>query len=101
MKSLRARRAGSRTGGVRLAYGTRKAGLLDWLVLILFAAILASLATALGFLLRSKGGSRGVVGALTVRIALSVALFLLLMLAWYAGLIEPHGIQPAGPPAAR
>jgi hypothetical protein len=64
------------------------------IVLLLFAAILASLGSALYYLLRSKGGSSGVVRALTVRIALSMLLFLLLMLAWYAGLIEPHGVQP-------
>ena len=32
--------------------------------------------------------------ALTVRIVLSIALFVLLMLAWYAGLITPHGVIP-------
>ena len=31
--------------------------------------------------------------ALTVRIGLSVALFALLMLAWYFGIITPHGVQ--------
>jgi hypothetical protein len=30
--------------------------------------------------------------ALTVRIGLSVALFILLMLAWYFGAISPHGL---------
>ena len=32
--------------------------------------------------------------ALTVRIVLSIALFVLIMLAWYAGLIKPHSIVP-------
>jgi hypothetical protein len=36
------------------------------------------------------------VRALTWRIGLSVALFVLLMLAWYTGLIAPHGIDPMG-----
>jgi hypothetical protein len=31
--------------------------------------------------------------ALTVRIGLSVALFVLLMLAWYFGGITPHGVN--------
>ena len=31
--------------------------------------------------------------ALTLRISLSVALFVLLMIAWRAGLITPHGLQ--------
>jgi hypothetical protein len=32
------------------------------------------------------------VTALTIRIALSVALFILLFIAWSQGMIEPHGI---------
>jgi hypothetical protein len=32
--------------------------------------------------------------ALTIRIALSLALFALLMIAWYVGLISPHDVQP-------
>jgi hypothetical protein len=63
----------------------------------MFVAVLASLAIALGFLLRSRGGSSGMVNALTVRIGLSVLLFVLLMVAWYAGLIEPNG-TPVPPP---
>lgn len=70
---------------------------MDLIVVVMFVAVLAALATALVFLLRSRGDSNRVVNALTVRIGLSVLLFLLLMLAWYAGLIEPHGVQPAGP----
>lgn len=67
-------------------------------MIVMFVAVLASLAVALVFLLRSRGSSRGVVNALTVRIGLSVLLFLLLMVAWYAGLIEPHGIPvPVAP----
>jgi hypothetical protein len=71
---------------------------LDLIVLVMFVAILGSLAVALGFLLRSRGGSRGLVNALTIRIGLSVLLFLILMVAWYAGLIEPHGMQPVSAP---
>jgi hypothetical protein len=64
------------------------------LVLLIFAGILASLGSGLFYLVRDKGGSERMVRALTVRISLSVALFLLLMLAWYAGLIQPHGVNP-------
>jgi preprotein translocase subunit SecY len=63
------------------------------LVLLIFAGILASLASGLFYLFRDQeGGSRRTVNALTVRIALSVALFVLLFVAWAAGLIQPHGI---------
>jgi hypothetical protein len=68
------------------------------IVVALFVAVLASLGSALYYLLRSRGGSKSLVRALTLRIGLSMLLFLLLMIAWYAGLIEPHGIRPIAPP---
>jgi hypothetical protein len=33
------------------------------------------------------------VRALAIRVALSIALFILLLIAWRAGLIVPHGLQ--------
>lgn len=63
-------------------------------MLIVLSAILASLASGLYYLVRDKGDSSRLVRALTVRISLSVALFLMLMLAWFAGLIEPHAVSP-------
>ncbi|MGB8328368.1 MAG: twin transmembrane helix small protein [Steroidobacteraceae bacterium] len=59
---------------------------------VLFA-IVASLGSALFHLATDKGDSKKMVRALTVRIALSVALFLLIMLGWYLGFITPHGID--------
>lgn len=70
---------------------------MDLIVLVLFFGVLASLFVALWFLLRSRGSSKGLANALTVRIGLSVLLFVLLMVAWYAGLIEPHGLPPVPP----
>jgi len=58
-------------------------------------AIVASLGSALYHLARGKGDSQKMVRALTIRIALSLALFVLLMLAWYAGLISPHSPELA------
>lgn len=55
-------------------------------------AIVASLASALVSLTRSHGNSRNMVRALTVRVALSVLLFLMLLLAWRLGYIQPHGL---------
>jgi hypothetical protein len=64
-------------------------------VLIALAAIVASLGSALYHLSRgSQQDSAKLVRALTVRIVLSLALFALIMLAWYAGLITPHGVVP-------
>jgi hypothetical protein len=62
------------------------------LVIAVFAGILVSLGSALYQLTRSGGDSKKMVRALAIRVGLSVALFLLLMIAWYAGLIQPHGL---------
>ncbi len=56
-------------------------------------AIIASLGTGLFHLVGDKGGSKKMVNALTIRIALSVTLFILLFIAWQQGLITPHHIQ--------
>ena len=62
------------------------------LVVLVLAAIVASLGVALYHLATDRGESKKLVRSLTVRVALSVALFLLLMLAWRLGLIRPHGL---------
>ena len=59
------------------------------LILVVLAAIVLSLFTGLGFLVRGDQ-SKGMVNALTVRIVLSVLLFVLLFVAWRAGLLTPH-----------
>ena len=62
------------------------------LIVIVLFAIIGSLGSALFHLSRGKGeqDSARMARALTVRIGLSLALFILLMLAWYNGLIKPH-----------
>jgi hypothetical protein len=66
--------------------------------LLIFAALLgivASLGSALFNLSRKSGGdSRKLARDLTIRVGLSVALFVLLMIAWHFGLIAPHGLAP-------
>lgn len=63
------------------------------LVIIVLFAIVASLGSALFHLSKGKGDSGKMAKALTVRIILSVALFILLMLAYYNGLITPNGAR--------
>ena len=64
-------------------------------VLIVLAAIVVSLGSALYHLSRgTQKDSAKMARALTVRIVLSIALFVLIMLAWYAGLITPHSVLP-------
>jgi Flp pilus assembly protein protease CpaA len=62
------------------------------LVIAVFIGILASLGFALYQLTRSGGDSKKMIRALAIRVGLSFALFLMLMIAWYAGLIQPHGL---------
>ena len=63
-------------------------------MLLLLAAILVSLFSGLFFLNRDQGDSRRLLPALTIRIALSVLLFLVLLIAWRSGAIQPHGLLP-------
>jgi hypothetical protein len=60
-------------------------------VAIVFIGIFVSLGSALFYLMRDKGGSDKTVNALTVRIGLSVALFLLLLFAHWMGWVRTTG----------
>ena len=62
-------------------------------VLFLFA-IIGSLFSGLFFLMKDKGTSERTVRALTVRVSLSVLLFILLMIGFATGLLQPHGVTP-------
>jgi hypothetical protein len=63
------------------------------LIVLLLVAIVVSLGSGLFHLVKDDGQSKRMVNALTVRIALSVMLFVLLFVAWKSGLIVPHGIS--------
>lgn len=56
-------------------------------VVLFLVAILASLGSALYFMLVNRGDQRRMVRALAVRVGLSVTLFLLLIGGYYFGLI--------------
>ena len=63
------------------------------MIFLVLAAIIASLGTALYYLYTGRGDSKRMLRALTIRIALSIALFLLLIIAWRAGLLTPRGLN--------
>ena len=69
-------------------------------IVLLLAIILISLASGLIFLVRDKGKSDRTVKSLTLRIVLSIALFILLFIGFATGLIKPHGINPSAPSGA-
>lgn len=61
------------------------------LIIIVLFAIVFSLGSALFHLSKGSGDSKKMVKALSIRVGLSLVLFILLMAAWYAGIITPHG----------
>jgi len=56
-------------------------------VLLLLAGVIVSLFSGLYFLYKDKGQSNRVVVSLTIRVALSISVFLVLILSYYFGLI--------------
>jgi hypothetical protein len=72
---------------------------MTYLVAIAFLAILASLATALFFMLKDgtegKAKTSGMAKALAFRIGFSVLLFVCILISWKLGYIQPTGL-PVG-----
>jgi hypothetical protein len=62
-------------------------------VAIAFVLIIASLGSALFYLMRDKGQSNNTVKALAIRVGLSVALFISLLIAHWLGWIESTGLR--------
>ncbi len=62
------------------------------IVIAFLVAIVGSLGSALFYLVRDKAGSDRMVRSLTIRIGLSLALFLLLMAGYYFGFIPRQGL---------
>ena len=99
MLKAQSRLDGCRVGRAGSTLTGKMQSLLRLLVLGLLIAIFVSLGSALRHLSRGGGeeDSRKMARALTIRISLSLALFALLIIAWYMGLITPHGLQAPGP----
>ncbi|MGN6388609.1 MAG: twin transmembrane helix small protein [Burkholderiaceae bacterium] len=62
-------------------------------VAIAFVCILASLGSALVFLMRDRGKTNRTLKALAFRVGFSVALFVIILVAYSLGWIEPTGIR--------
>lgn len=56
--------------------------------------IVAALLAGMVFLVRDDGSRRRTVGALTLRIGLSLTLIAFLVAGYYLGWIQPHGVRP-------
>lgn len=64
--------------------------MLKLVIILLLFGVLASLFSGLFFLYRDRGAGHRTVKALTVRVALSVTLFALLLVAYWLGLLPPR-----------
>ena len=63
------------------------------LIPIIFLGILASLGSALFFMMKDKGSSSNMVRSLVLRIGLSIFLFIAVWMAYYLGYIQSSGIR--------
>ncbi|HWA38487.1 MAG TPA: twin transmembrane helix small protein [Burkholderiales bacterium] len=63
-----------------------------YVVIAMFVLIIASLGSALFYMMRGRDDPRKMARALAIRVGLSVALFVLLMAGWFLGLWRPGGL---------
>ncbi len=68
--------------------------LLKLTVIVLLLVIMVSLASALFYLVKDRGSTKRTLKALTLRIALSLVVFVLLLVGFATGLLTPHGVVP-------
>ncbi len=64
------------------------------ILVVLLAAIVASLFSGLFFLMKDESRERRLLMALKVRVGLSIVLLIFLALAFSQGWLKPHGLQP-------
>jgi hypothetical protein len=64
-----------------------------YVVLIAFVLIIASLASALVFIMKDRGTTDRAVKALALRVGFSITLFLVILGAYKLGWIQPTGIR--------
>lgn len=64
-----------------------------FVVIIAFIVILASLFSAFIYMMKDKGQTKRTVNALTIRIGMSVVLFLLIIFSYQMGWIQSTGIR--------
>lgn len=65
-----------------------------FIVIAFLLAIVTALMAGMVFLVKDGSSRHRTVGALTLRIGLSLALIAFLLLAYHFGWIQPHGLRP-------
>jgi len=66
---------------------------MKWIIPVALLLIIASLGSALYYMMKDRGNSSRMVHSLMLRIGLSIALFLGILLAYHFGYIQPTGIK--------
>jgi len=66
---------------------------MKWIIPVVLLIIVASLGSALYYMMKGRGNSSKMVHSLMLRIGLSIALFIGILIAHYFGLIESTGIK--------
>ena len=66
--------------------------MIRFLIILTLIGIVISLGQALFSMTSGPIDDKKMVQALTVRVSLSVALFVLLLIGWRLGLVTPHGL---------
>ncbi|ABP35147.1 twin transmembrane helix small protein [Polynucleobacter asymbioticus] len=66
---------------------------MKWIIPVVLLIIVASLGSALYYMMKGRGNSSKMVHSLMLRIGLSIALFIGILVAHYFGLIESTGIK--------
>lgn len=64
------------------------------LIVLVLLAIIAAMGAAMYFMVHDTGPKKRTVNALILRISLSVGLIVFLVVCYFMGWIQPHGLQP-------
>jgi len=65
---------------------------MNYIILIFFIFILYSLASALYYMMKDGEGSKRMVKALTLRVGISILLFIVILFSFWMGWIKPTGV---------
>lgn len=68
--------------------------LIKTIILIMLLLVLVSLGASMFTMIKDRNKTDRTVKFLTFRIAISVSLFVLLIVSFFMGWIQPHGIMP-------
>ncbi len=65
---------------------------MNYIILLFFIFIIYSLGSALYYMMKDGGDSKRMVKALTLRIGISIALFVFIVFSFWMGWIKPAGV---------